>query len=191
MPRRRAPEPDAPIGEANVLPVLNIMFLLIPALLLAMEVASMAAVAVNPPKFCGDCGASSDAPNKQPLNLTVHVLAEGFRVSAAGQQHGAEAGRERDSSQPSIMLAKPSAPASDYARYDYAALEALAHDYKREYPDEVRVKVSAEGDIPAQVLISTLDALRGFDCKLGQPSTAAAIPEQCLFIEPVIVAGGR
>jgi biopolymer transport protein ExbD len=32
--------------DPNVLPVMNIMFLMIPALLLAMEIAKMAAVAV-------------------------------------------------------------------------------------------------------------------------------------------------
>ena len=44
MPRRRFSDEDASVGEANVLPIMNIMLLLVPALLLAMEVASMAAV---------------------------------------------------------------------------------------------------------------------------------------------------
>jgi len=39
------------VEDANVLPVMNIMFLMIPALLLAMEVASLAAIGVSPPKF--------------------------------------------------------------------------------------------------------------------------------------------
>ena len=47
---------------ADLLPVLNIMFLLIPALLLAMEFASMASINVSPPKnvMCA-CGLSRDS----------------------------------------------------------------------------------------------------------------------------------
>ena len=51
MARKKRSEGEIEVEEANVLPVMNIMFLLIPALLLAMEVASMAAIVVSPPKF--------------------------------------------------------------------------------------------------------------------------------------------
>ena len=37
--------------EANLLPVMNVMFLMIPALLMAMEFAQMASINVSPPKF--------------------------------------------------------------------------------------------------------------------------------------------
>lgn len=188
MSRRRFSDPESPIGEANVLPIMNIMFLLIPALLLAMEVASMAAVAISPPNFC-DCEASPEQPIEQePLKLSVMILADGFRVTSAAQQLGAEVGRAQDSSAPTIPLAKPQAPLADYDRYDYAALEQLARDLKRKYPHETVVRVSAENDIPAQVLIGTLDALRGSDCRLRQVKADEATPSECLFFRPEVSA---
>src|SRR5690606_23679151 len=99
MPLRRPREQEeSPAGDANVLPVMNIMFLLIPALLLAMETASMAGVAISPPNICGGCSDNTAEPTtKEPLELKVTILADGFRVAGAAQQHGADAGRAQDS----------------------------------------------------------------------------------------------
>lgn len=191
MPRRLRASESIEVEEANVLPVMNIMFLLIPALLLAMEVASMAAVAVTPPRTSSAPSPKTpdEDPTEKSLGLRVFIQAEGFRVSSTDQQIGAEAGRAQDSSAPTIALAKPGAGAEDYDRYDYAALEAMAGDFKAAYPHESVVTVSAENDVPAQVLISTLDALRGIDCKLGSVKADEAIPKQCLFYRPVVEAG--
>jgi len=190
MPRRLRSDEPIQVGEANVLPVMNIMFLLIPALLLAMEVASMAAVAISPPKFTDGPTTKTDPPTTdKELKLKVFIQSDGFRVSSAEQQQGAEAGKAVDSGAPTIPLAKPGAGAEDYDRYDYAALEAMAVDLKAAYPHETIVRVSAENDVPAQVLINTLDAVRGLDCKLAGVGADDEIPEACLFYRPVVEAG--
>ena len=95
MARTRKNEEIA-VEEANVLPVMNIMFLLIPALLMAMEVASMAAIAVSPPKFSAAPSEKKEQEKdkKKQLKLKVFVMEDGFRISAADQQEGAEAGAE-------------------------------------------------------------------------------------------------
>jgi biopolymer transport protein ExbD len=189
--RRKKVEEDEVI-EANVLPVMNIMFLMIPALLLAMEIAKMAAVAVSPPKFAA---APSDQkepekPEEKPLKFKVFILSDGFRVSTAEQQEGAEAGKSQDSSGgPSIPLAKPGAPMDDYERYDYVALEAKAKELKTKAKHETIVTLSAENDIPMQVLIYTMDAVRGSECKLLTLKEDEPMPEECLFFQPIVEAG--
>jgi biopolymer transport protein ExbD len=190
MLRRRRSDEETPVGEANVLPIMNIMFLLIPALLLAMEAASMASVTVSPPRFSPSSSqvAEPTEPEKS-LELTVMIQSDGFRVTHAGQQAGAEVGRAQDSSLPTISLAKPDAPLTDYARYDYVALEDLARELKDKHQTETVVRVSAENDIPAQVLVSTLDALRGSDCRLAQVKADEQVPAECLFFRPVVQAG--
>ena len=190
MARKKKEEIE--VEEANVLPVMNIMFLLIPALLLAMEVASMAAIHVSPPKF--SAAPSKEPPKedkeKKPLKLKVFILEDGYRVSAADQQEGAEAGKSADSNRPSIPLAKPGAGPEDFSRYDYAALEAKAKEYKAAYPHESVVTLSAENSIPMQVLVQTMDAMRGTDCKLREAfSEGAELPTECLFYQPVVEAG--
>lgn len=191
MLRRRSSNEEAPIGEANVLPIMNIMFLLIPALLLAMEVASMASVPISTPNFCAcESDPDPDKPLEQPLKLSVMILDDGFRLTYAGQQAGSEYGVGQDSSKPSIPLANPDAPLSHYDRYDYAALEQRALELKLKHPKETVVRVSAENHIPAQVLINTLDALRGSDCKLRGVQADDDVPGECLFFQPEVTAGG-
>lgn len=178
--------------EANLLPVMNVMFLLIPALLLAMEVARFAAVTVTPPKFAAQADDKQDEKKEdKPLNLKVFIMEDGFRVSAQGQQQGAEAGKSADSNKPTIPLAKAGAPLDDYERYDYAALEAEAAKYKGLFAHETTVTISAENSIPMQVLVKTMDAARGVDCRLVPflDGTVEEPPEECLFFMPVVEAG--
>ena len=178
------------VTEANVLPVMNIMFLLIPALLYAMEVASMAAIHVSPPKMSA---APSDKKEpekeeKKPLRLKVFIMEDGFRVSASEQQEGAEAGKSADSKRPTIPLSNSGAELS-WERYDYAALEAKAKEYKSAYPHESVVTFSAENSIPMQALVTAMDAMRGSDCKLMLPDGQDELGPECLFWAPLVEAG--
>lgn len=187
MGRKRFEEEDI---AANLLPVMNIMFLLIPALLMAMEFASMAAINVSPPKFAQAAEAKEEEPKKEkPLNLKVFVMEDGYRVSADGQQEGGEAGKTQDSKAPTIPLAKAGAPLNDYERYDYKALEAAAAKYKSLFPNETVVTVSAEAKIPMQAMMYTMDALAGSTCKIGKALKGEKVPDDCYFWQPIVEGG--
>jgi biopolymer transport protein ExbD len=171
---------DEEACEPNVLPVMNIMFLMIPALLLAMEVAKMAAITVSPPSITQ--AASQETPPEKPeerLNFKVFISEEGFRISTADQ-----AGVT-----PDIPLAKPGAPMDDFERYDYAALEAKAKELKQRFKHETVVTLSAENHVSMQVLTSAMDAVRGSDCRLLMLEDSAPMPDECLFFQPVVNAG--
>jgi hypothetical protein len=176
--------------EANLLPVMNVMFLLIPALLLSMEVARLGSISVSPPKYAAAAEQKEEKKQEdEPLNLKIFIMEDGYRVSASGQQAGADAGKSADSSRPSIPLAKPGTPLLDFERYDYAALEAKASEFKRLFPHETVVTVSAENTIPMQTLIHTMDALRGSRCTLLSATQGEQVPPECLFWQPIIDAG--
>ena len=175
--------------EANLIPVMNVMFLMIPALLLAMEVARFAAIAVSPPKYAAKADQKEEQEKKEkPLDFKVFIMEDGYRVSASGQQEGAEAGTEADSSRPSIPLKTPGAPLDEYDRYAYDKLEAKAKELKSAYPKEFTATVSAENSIPFQVMIGTMDALRGGECKELDPQ-GGKVPDTCLFWNVIIEAG--
>jgi hypothetical protein len=190
MGRKKSKEKEAEV-EVNLIPIMNIMFLMIPALLLAMEVAKLAAITVSPPKFAAQAEEKDQKKkDEKPLNLKIFIMDDGYRVSASGQQAGAEAGKSADSNRPTIPLKPPGSPLEDYDRYDYAALEAKAAEYKRLFPHETIVTVSAENTIPFQVIVSTMDSLRGSQCKLlNAVSANEEVPEECLFWQPVVEAG--
>jgi biopolymer transport protein ExbD len=187
MARKKFEEEDV---QANLLPVMNIMFLLIPALLMAMEFAQMASINVSPPKFAAAAPQKEEEKkDEKPLNLKVFVMEDGFRVSADNQQEGAEAGKSQDSKAPTIGLAKPGAPLNDYERYDYAALEAKAKTFKGAFPNEVVVTLSAEANIPMQAITMTMDALAGRTCKIAKALKGEKIPDDCYFWQPIVEGG--
>lgn len=189
MARRKKKLDEAEV-EANLLPVLNVMFLMIPALLLAMEVARFAAVHVTPPKFAAQADEKKEKdPTEKPLNLKVFIMEDGYRVSAQGQQQGADAGKSADSNKPTIPLKKPGTTLEDFERYDYAALEAEAAKYKKLFPHETVVTVSAENSIPMQILINTMDAMRGTNCKLLKAYSGEEVPPECYFWQSIVEAG--
>lgn len=132
----------------------------------------MNAISVSPPKF-----APPPAP-PEPLNFEVFILADGFRISTAKQP--------AQGTGPNIPLAKPGAPMDDYDRWDYAALEATAKQLEAEAPHETTVTLRSKNDIPMQVLIATMDALRGSECDLTGVEDGDPIPEACLFYQPIV-----
>jgi hypothetical protein len=77
-------------------------------------------------------------------------------------------------------------PLGASAGHDYAALEQMAQTLKAQYPDEPRVSLTAEGDIPLSTLVETMDALRGRDCSLASAYTEIENPDGCLFWDVVV-----
>ena len=190
MARRRKKQEEG-IVEANLIPIMNIMFLLIPALLLAMEVARFASINVSPPKFAATADEKKEEKkDEKPLNLKVFIMADGYRVSASGQQQGAEAGKSADSNRPTIPLKNPGAE-KEWEKYDYEKLEAEASRYKGLFPHESVVTISAENSIPLQAVTNTMDALRGSNCKLLRAMTQQGeeVPDDCYFWQPIVEAG--
>ena len=165
---------EGKVVEANLLPVMNIMFLLIPALLMAMEFASMAAIPVSPPQHA----ARSEDPTIPPeMEVRVTVASDGIKVATSSQTlSGISDARER----PPVTVARTG---EGDAGYDFEALTALAASLKETSPETSKVIVSAEGDVHLQTLIYTMDALRGPSC-----SMAKGDPEGCLLWRPVLRA---
>ena len=147
------------------------MFLLIPALLLAMEVASWASVTVRPPMHTPHTTTTSHAP-QDPFRFSVMVRSDGFLAKVG--QRGSDDG------------AATEIPLGSAAEHDYAALEEMAQDLKARFPDQPRVSLSAEGDIPLSTLVETMDALRGRDCSLTAAYTETENPDGCLFWDVVV-----
>lgn len=174
MARKRDDEEET---EANLLPVMNIMLLLIPALLLAMEVARMGAIPVTPPMHSKG-GLTETTPPTRQQQLRVFIAEDGFVLS--GTDGAGEPKR--------IALADDRKDLLDPSRYDYGALEDEAVKLRAADWEPV-VRVDAEGSIPMSALVATLDALRGTGCKLGNLGPGEEPPPECLFWSVVVDAG--
>ena len=175
MARRRREKASGSQDHA-LLPIMNIMLLLVPALLLAMEVARMAAIAVVPPRVGP---ATTGTPPQAPdMPMRVFVAEDGFVVAVG------EGPSER------IGLAQPSAVAGDPTSYDFAALESRARRIKTVHP-EGGLQVDAESSIPLSTLVATLDALRVSECRPGRLGPGESPGPECLYLDPTIAPGTR
>ncbi|MEM7160780.1 MAG: biopolymer transporter ExbD [Myxococcota bacterium] len=172
MFKRRKRDEDAEV-ETNLIPVLSCLFLLIPALLLAMEVAPFTAVRVEPPKFC-DGHTTANTPEHEPLRLRVHVRTDGFTT-----RYGSTIKSERE----------VDIPLSSDGAHDFAALEATASELKERFPEDTIVTISAENSVEYRTLVQSMDALRGRECSLKSAIYGEHAPDGCYFWSVVVQSG--
>lgn len=153
---------------ADLLPIMNIMFLLIPALLVAMEFAQMATIVVAPPNLCGGCSERSTPPAR-PIDFRVEIRTDGFKPMTDGAGLG------------------ELIPLRDGA-HDFAALGERTRTLKQSHPDEVRVTVAAESEVKMQTLVQTIDTLRGDQCRLAGMAKGEGPSADCLFWQATIAS---
>lgn len=168
MPKSRRRRVVQEALEANLIPVLSCMFLLIPALLLAMEVAPFSSVTVRPPQFTATRADETDA---KPPEVRVRVMIRGESMQAEL--------RRTDGPGPDVETIPLAA-----GEHDFAALERFAVAVKRSYPSNSKVELAAEGDITLDTVVAAMDALRGRQCSLTQ----AEASDDCLLWQVVVTS---
>jgi len=164
MPIKKKKRAIIPELEVDLIPVLSCMFLLVPALLLAMEAANWASVPVGPPRHVVE--GPADHHRQEPHALHVEVRDDGFVLSVgctgcAEDEVVARAGQD-----------------------GYDGLRTAALEIKASYPTLDLVLLSAQGETRLQTLVETMDALRGERCSVSPDATR----EGCLFTGVVIDA---
>lgn len=171
--RHRDAEDDEPL-DLDVTPILNIMFMLILAILAMTAWTQLAMLNVQAPQIGGGAagGAGADAPASQ-LNLTIFILKDGFNIGATGATlDGNSEGRP---GQPLVTKLEITQAGKKTVEYDYANLQRRLIEIKKTFPAEQSMIISADGDVPYDVVIHAMDAARkSSDGKLLFPSVAFA-----------------
>ena|ERR1700690_1254721 len=144
--------PDEEGGELNIVPFLDIIMNVLMFVLATVSVTFMATIDTYPPK----AGGSPVRPPTTPtLGLTILVVADGFSVKARG---GNVAPGCNDTGA-GLAVGKT----ANGANYDFDALTKCVLGLKNSAPDfadETSVTISANPNIPYQVVIGTMDAVR-------------------------------
>lgn len=142
--------PDEEGGELNIVPFLDIIMNVLMFVLATVTVTFTATLDTFPPKAGG---AGARPPTTPTLGLTILVVSDGFSVKARG---GNVSPGCRDTG-PGLAVAKTNAD------YDYAGLKKCVQGLKGASPDfaeESQVIISANANVPYQVIISVMDAVR-------------------------------
>jgi len=169
---------DEPL-DLDVTPFLNIMFMLILSILAMTAWTQLAMLNVQAPQIGGGGSTAGDGSvtppeNVSTLNLTVFVLADGFNIGASGAT--LDGNSEGRSGQPLITkVEKTSAAGKKQIDYDYARLQQKLIEIKRSFPEEESMIVSADGNVPYEVIVRVMDAARkSSDGKILFPAVAFA-----------------
>jgi biopolymer transport protein ExbD len=150
--------PDEEGGELNIVPFLDIITNVLMFVLATVSVTFTSSFDTSPPKRGG---ASSRAPTTPSLNLTVTIVPEGFSVKA----RGGNVTTGCDDMGPGLAVPKGRNEDGN-PDYDYAKLTACARKLKHlsdDFKDEDQVAITANPEIPYQIVVRTIDAVRRTD----------------------------
>jgi biopolymer transport protein ExbD len=148
---------EVEFGELNIVPYLDILMNLIIFMLLSMTgLALFGILNVNAPNYGGAEVAAPDA-NAPKLLLSVLISEKGFFVAGTGAVLGQQAEGQAPSSS---TEGAPTIPRKSDGSLDFAALNAKMIEVKAAFPSETKVIIGAEGNIPYESLIQTMDAIR-------------------------------
>lgn len=152
QPKELAPDEEG--GELNVVPFLDIITNVLMFVLATVSVTFTATIDTNPPRASG----AGVRPNQKPtLGLTVLVVPDGFSVKA----RGGNVSTGCSDVGPGLAVGKLGNGEYDYTALNHCVkkLKGLSEDFK----DESSVTISANPNIPYQVVIATIDAVRKTD----------------------------
>jgi len=155
--RKLRPKEEAEGGELNIVPYLDILMNLIIFMLLSMTgLAAFGILNVSAPNYGGPAAGFNPDADAPKLLLTVLVSKKGFFVAGTG----AVLGQQGEGQQPAPNTSgEPTIP-NRIGSYDFSALTGKMVEIKNAFPQETKVIVGAEADIPYETLIQTMDAIR-------------------------------
>jgi len=148
-PKELAPDEEG--GELNIVPFLDIIMNVLMFVLAGVTATFTATIDTFPPRAGG---AGARAPTTPTLSLTVLIVPDGFSLKASG---GNVAPGCNSGTGDGLAVVKVG------SNYDYEGLRSCVTRLKlanEAFKDESSVTLSANPNIPYQVLISTMDAIR-------------------------------
>lgn len=189
-------------GELNLVPYLDIVTNTVIFLLFTSASAlALANINVAAPRYSDPATASiappDPTPKKEKLNLTVVISYKGFILGGAGGiiKH------KVDGTLPTIRCLAPlvnercpgySQAAKDpkslggdtwVDKYDYKGLATMLAEIKEQYAHERQSILSADLQIPYQVVVRTMDTIR------GKATPKCTGKDGCLFDQVILSAG--
>jgi len=127
------------MADVNIMPMINLFTIIVPFMMLVVIFAEVAVLDLNLPT--PGSGEAGEAPETEPLMLTVIITKEGYTVGASGGFLD------------SIMK-------NPDGTYNYERLIEQLNKVKEAYPDNEDIIIAAELTIKYQEIVHVMDAAR-------------------------------
>lgn len=147
------------VGEPDLVPIMNLTFMLILALLTLSSLLPLGLITVQAPQIAG--GGTSEPQNPEEektekLNLTIFITMKGFNLAASGATLD---GSSDDPPRPGEPLF-PKITVDGKEVYDFQSLNRRLIEIKKSFPREQSVIISADEDVAYEDVVKTMDAAR-------------------------------
>ncbi len=157
--RHRSHDP----ADLNITAFMNLMVILVPFLLITAVFSRLAILELNLPSSGGQ---SDDLPD----TMQLEVIVRDDRLEVGERRGG--------------LLTQLPARAGEH---DYAGLTKYLKRVKATYPDKLDAAVLLETDVPYDVLVQVMDAVRMYEAEqAGQSIKAELFPEISIGDAPVL-----
>lgn len=153
---------DNTITDLDLVPIMNLVVCLIPMILWGASLVKLGVVNINAPKFGMGAAADPVDDENKPLNLTIAVASDGFRLSATGADLNQVLGLAPAAVDPALEgqpVAGPVIPKKG-DDYDYVELYNKLTAIKARFPEETIVNMTSEPTLPYKYVITAMDAIR-------------------------------
>ncbi|HXW52569.1 MAG TPA: biopolymer transporter ExbD [Myxococcota bacterium] len=158
MARRRGERLNEKFPEPDLLPILNIIFMLILALVSMAALLRLGVLSSEAQKISKGIPVPKEEEAKKPLNLVVFITDAGFNFSIRGEAKMGHA-EQGNPSRKLPLIPKTRLPDGRLG-YDYAALQLKLSEYKALDPSEENMTITADPDVIFDAVIQTMDAAR-------------------------------
>jgi biopolymer transport protein ExbD len=143
-------------GELNIVPYLDIVMNIIVFVIATISVVFVSTIETVPPS-AGGGRQQTRVQQSQSLNLVALITGDGIALKARGGNVATGC---------TSLGEGVAVPKRDNGEHDYIELTRCARALKEEnekFAEETQVTITANPDVSTQVVISTIDALRGDD----------------------------
>lgn len=148
MRRDRRRRHSEELGEPEMLPMMNVLFILVLVLMGMSTFMPLGAISTEAPRLAG-AGEGPGGPTTNELNLVVMLQSDGINLSVRGSIQSGAAG-------PLI----PKVQRNGALEYDFETLNQRLAQIKTENPGDNRVMIMADPDVIYDDIIKTMDASR-------------------------------
>ncbi len=146
MRRVRARRQSEELGEPEILPMMNIFFMLVMVLMGMSAFLPLGVISTHAPRLASG---NSVATGKQGPGLKVMLLKTGINISVKGALLAGDS---------SPLLPKISF--GDRLVYDFEGLKEKLTELKKQYPTETNIMIMSDPDVIYEDIVHTMDASR-------------------------------
>ena len=165
--RRKVKQPreELQISEPDLLPIMNIIFMLILVLISIAAFLPLGVITTQAPKISSGAAANQPQKNeKPPLGLTIFAVKEGFNLRMFGKLYKAPEGQPDGKA---WIPVKTTEGPEGKTEHDFEALHQKLLEIKKENPQEEQLIIMGHDDFPYSGVIRTMDASRMMESDEG------------------------